>query len=851
MPKTLILTEKPNVAKTIAAVLGAKREDGYFEGVDYVITYAFGHLLTLYDCKDYNPAMAKWDLANFPFIPEEFKYKVIVNSKTKSADSGARAQLAIIKKLAERKDIDRIINGGDSDREGETIASMILAYIGTQKPIFRLWLNEHTPDEIKQGLANLRPDAAMRPLKDAGYSRQLTDWVFGINFTTAATLALGQGDMVKCGRVINPVTKLIYDRDMEIENFRPESYCELLATFRSSGGTYQGRLLNEKKETRFPAGQELKDIAQAIAQEQGIIQEKEVKKGTQYAPKLFNLTDLQGYISGKYAGINASKVDKLVQSLYEKQFITYPRTNSAYLDESLKDKVGKVLEIHRKGLPYESKIQYHTSKRVFDNAKVQGHSAIIPTYMVASGLTSEETLVYNEIKKRFIAQFMPPMEFETTEIITRVQAIGKDHDFITRGKTILSSGWQEAYGRVAEPEDKDSDDNEDQLLPNVARGDQVTVEETELREKQTQPPKHYTEKTLLKAMQTCGKKVSEDDLDTVLKGYEIGTPATRSEVIKKIQDIQYVTSSGKNLLITPTGKRFVEIFPVRELMETDFTGRIEKILKDMEAGGYDKEKFLTEIYAKTREGVEMIKRTKGSIGSGQGHSSRADGTPSGKSGSSAASFGLCPVCGKPIVEYPKSFGCSGYREGCKFALWKNDRFLENFKKNLTPTMVKAVLAKNKVNVKGLTSPKTGGKFDAELEYIKNDKGYWGWNIIPDSTSPQKSAASAASEKAPKSIGQCPACGSPVEERPRSYSCAKEGCDFVLWKEDRFLEKFKKKMSEPLAREILKTGGCHLDMMYSARTGKTFSANLTYGKKDNYWGFNITDFGKAVNETVES
>jgi len=745
---------------------------------------------------------------------------------------------------------------------------MILAYIGTPKPIFRLWLNEHTPEEIKQGLANLRPDAAMQPLKDAGYSRQLTDWVFGINFTTAATLALGHGDMVKCGRVINPVTKLIYDRDMEIENFCPESYCELLATFRSSGGTYQGRLLNEKKETRFPAGQELKDIAQAMAQEQGIVQDKEVKKGTQYAPKLFNLTDLQGYITGKYAGINASKVDKLVQSLYEKQFITYPRTNSAYLDESLKDKAQKVLEIHRKGLPYEAKIRYHTSKRVFDNTKVQGHSAIIPTYMVASGLTAEESLVYNEIKKRFIAQFMPPMEFETTEIITRVQAIGKDHDFITRGKTILSSGWQEAYGRAGEPEDKDkdSDDHDDQLLPNVVQGDNVKVEETELKEKQTQPPKHYTEKTLLKAMQTCGKKVSDEDLDTVLKGYEIGTPATRSEAIKKIQDIQYVTSSGKNLLITPTGKRFVEIFPVRELMETDFTGRIEKILKDMEAGEYDKEKFLSEIYAKTREGVEMIKQTKGSIGSGQGHSSRAAGTQSSKSGSPAVSFGLCPVCGKPIVEYPKSFGCSGYRDGCKFALWKNDRFLENFKKNLTPTMVKTVLAKKKVNVKGLTSPKTGGKFDAELEFVQNAKGYWDWTIIPGSVSPQKSAAtekgetqtasgpataSTASGKNPKSIGICPTCGSPVEERPRSYSCAKEGCDFVLWKEDRFLEKFKKKMSESLAKEILKTGGCHLDMMYSARTGKTFSANLTYGKKDNYWGFNILDFGKAATEVVES
>lgn len=760
MSNILLLAEKPSVAKTLATVLGASRKEGYYEGNGYVISNAFGHLLTPFDCKDYDAAMAKWNAANFPFIPQTIQYKAKEDPKTKTADPGVKKQLELIKKLAGRSDVTSIVNAADSDREGQLLMAMILDHIKTKKPIFRLWLNEHTPDEIKRGLGNLIPNKEMKPLEDAGYARQTCDWILGINFTTVATLVLGGGQMINCGRVINPVVKMVYDRDKEIENFVPSDFYELKTTFDTGSGSYFGYLINQKKETRFAKQSDLEAIAKQIAKKQGQIHDKKVTQSSRQAPRLFNLTDLQGHITSKFSGFNASKVDSIMQKLYESQYVSYPRTNSFALDESLKDKAKKVLEVHKKGLPCEGDIRFHTNKQVFDNSKVKGHSAIIPTYIVPKSLSKDEQIVYDEIKKRFLAQFMPPAQYENTEIITQVTVGQGGYRFITKGKTLLSPGWLALYGKEAADTDKEKDDEDDQLIPNVTNGQTVEVAQAEILAKQTQPPKHYTEKTLLKAMQTCGKNVDDDDLDLILKGYEIGTPATRAEVLRKVQAVGYIETKGKALRITDMGKRFVEIFPVKEFMDVDFTGRLEKQLSDIEQGKYTKDEFMSQIYTYTKEGVATIKATKGQVGN------KAEAEAS-------SALGNCPLCGSPIKETERAYSCTGYKAGCKFAIWKNDRFFDIFKKSLTKSMVKAALEQKPIAVKGLTS-KAGKKFDAQIEYILKDNGYWGWNLILDGHGKSEASENKPAKEqapAPAAKAAAPKAAAPktkaTEEKPKA------------------------------------------------------------------------------------
>ena len=723
----LILAEKPSVAKTIASFLGAKtRHNGYFEGNGYIITYAVGHLVSLYDMKDYDKDKysGSWKMDNFPFIPQDkFKFKV---------ESSKKDQFNIVKTLIHRDDIEYIINATDNDREGELIAFLIFLMAKNKKPVKRILVNEWTPQDITKGLQNLKDDEEMRNLQAAGYTRLITDWLIGINFTSIATLKYGNGKLLNIGRVILPTVKLIYDRDMEIKNFVPKTYFEIEGNFRCKNGEYKGKLIKNKN-SKFDTPEEAKAIIGSITSKEATIINKKVTTSKEYASKLFSLTSLQGYITSKYSHFTSDKVLSVCQSLYEGKgkggYITYPRTDSVYLEESLVGKTADTLNKLKKGLPYEDKIQFTKTKRVFDSSKVDSHSAITPTYIVPTNLTPDESIVYNAIKDRFIANFMPPAEYENTEIKTDVD----ENTFVTKGKVLKVKGYLEVYNK----------EEKNDLLPMVSKNEIVDVIEIKPLSKQTTPPKSYTEDTLLKAMKNCGKNVPEDDT-AVLSGYSIGTSATRAEVLKKISQVGYVTKKGKSYFITELGKNLVEIFPVKELFDVDYTGKLEKSLSDIQKGKYTRKEYLNNIMNFIWNSVNLIKsdspkkistenftynaKTKKFISDKTQVVSKKS-TSSKTSKSSDDVLGKCPACGGDVRESQKGFFCTNY-SNCKYGIFKEDKYLQLFKKKPNKTMVKSLLKNGEAKVKSLTG-KDGNKFDALLKYEKNSNGYYSWLIKKD------------------------------------------------------------------------------------------------------------------------
>lgn len=701
----LIIAEKPSVGKTIASVVGAKSvpkkgggfEDGFLVGNGYIVTWAYGHLFTLCDAKDYNSKYAKWSLDNLPIIPSSFRFKLI-------DDSGVKKQFKIIENLVLRSDVTEIINACDSDREANTIFWEIINAIGINKPVKRLWVSSHTPDDLKHGLANLRTKEQDAPLTEAGFNRIYTDWLYGINMTVASTLRFSKDKSVlKVGRVILPTVYLVYKRDMEIKNFKPQKFFELLGTFRYSEGSYQG-IYVQNNQTRFDSPDDLSKAIRDISDGTGKIVSCQTKKVSQGPPRLFNLTDLQGWISSRYDGFTAEKVLKCAQSLYEKQFTTYPRTASRYLDDTLTDQAKRSLDTI-KGSFNNVPLQFTVSKNVFDSSKVDSHPALMPTHIVPQDgqMTADEKIVYQEIVKRFVAQFAPAAVYDQTEAITDISG----YQFKTKGKVLIEPGWKAIYNDYHDPDASDSDSDEQDLKVVLKQGMTVGVLKLDKIEKTTKPPAKYTIQTLLKAMENCGKDV--EDEDQILKGFSIGTSATRAETLKKIEQMGYVELKNKSYSITSKGIALVEVFPIKEMLKPEFTGRIEKKLKDIELGRGNVN-FLDEIKDSVTKGIEIMKGTSGIVGKDD------------------VIIGKCPECGRNVVEYSKAFGCSGYKEGCKFALWKEDRFLGSMGKKMTASMAKKFLSRKPVLVKGLKS-KTGKVFDAHIELIKNNNGYWGFSFV--------------------------------------------------------------------------------------------------------------------------
>ncbi len=715
--KKVIIAEKPSVAKNIADATGGQRRNGYFEGEHYIITWAFGHLLQLYDAKDYDPTMKVWRMERFPFIPETFQYKVKTeNGKKDKPDPGIVKQIHLIRDLMNRQDVEGIISATDDDREGQVIADELLMYLRPSKPVERILLNEWTPDEVNRGLSSLIPNRQMRPLHDAGFGRQRADWLIGINLTSVATLRYRGRKNVKLlnvGRVLMPTLKIIYDRDKEIENFVVTKYYRLKATFAADEKeTFDGIYYVGKNE-KFDTPEELKEIEKQIVGHPAKITAKNVAKKREYAPYLFNLTNLQGYVTSKYRGWTSDKVLKTAQQLYEKKLITYPRTASSVLDESIQGKAKKVLEIHGAMSPYADMIHFHTSKRVFDSKKVESHSAIIPTYIVPNNLSENEQIVYNAVRNRFLAQFMPVAVTEDTTLTLTMTDVDLKGHFLAKGKIVIEPGWKLIEGI----------DSKEVVLPPVEKGQICTVKKTKIDEVERKPPKHHTEKTLLRVMETCGKNYEEKDEEemmmAILSGFSIGTPATRAETIKKLKTAKYITSKGKSLICTDLGREIVETFPARELFDLEYTGRLEKTLSDIEKQKYTSQEFLEMIQAFVTESVEKIKND-------PKFGNKATGGGSGTFHTQPA--GICPECGAPVLENRAAFGCSNWKKGCKFAVWKNDKFIEMCGKKVSYEMVNILLQYHKVGFRNCIG-RNGERYDAYFYYEKDEKtGWYRWRV---------------------------------------------------------------------------------------------------------------------------
>lgn len=706
----LIITEKPSVAKNIAEALGnSTRHDGFIETPNYLITWAFGHLLTLWDAKDYNKEMAAWKMDNFPFIPETFQYKVKTNPKNRDqADSGAKKQLEIIKNLIKRSDVTHVVSATDFDREGQIIGDIILNYLKVSKPVERLLLNEWTPEVVRSGLNNLKDNSKMKNVSDAGICRQWTDWIIGINLTSATSIAFNKGTRgpINIGRVLLPTLKIIYDRDKEIENFKAEEFFKLTGKFTTHRNEVYEGIYQYSGKDKFSNKDSIKKIQGKMKNVSGKVANWEKSHKKEYAPQLFNLSELQGHITSSFSGWTSSKVLKVAQSLYEKKHITYPRTASSVLEETLVERAERVLNTLKKGLPYERELKFSKNPRVFNNKKVEGHSAIIPTYIVPQSLTPDESIVYKAIVDRFIMQFLPVHEFEETVLKTVVENVVGE--FITKGKTITVLGWKILQ----------STNNKEVALPTVTLGERVEVEKGSVSSHKTTPPKFHTEKSLLRVMENCGRAYNSTDdeseiMNEVLNGFSIGTPATRAETISKLIATGYINTKGKNLFTTELGQSLVEKFPVQELFNLEYTGKLEKTLSDIELGKVQKDDFMKYISNFTQKSIEQIKLYKGGIN---------------LMSQENVSLGRCPLCGSDVVETERNFGCTGWKNGCKYSIWKNDRFLAAIGTKPDAKMVQTILNDGKVLKTNLTSKK-GTKYDAYLSLTKNEEtGYMNWNM---------------------------------------------------------------------------------------------------------------------------
>ncbi|MGL5086062.1 MAG: type IA DNA topoisomerase, partial [Clostridium sp.] len=510
--------------------------------------------------------------------------------------------------------------------------------------------------------------------------------------------------------------KIIYDRDKEIENFEATTYYKLSANFKSKSNIEFESLYYEKGTEKFDEKEYLSLVSKALKDESGVVAFKEIEKKREYPSPLFNLSNLQGYITSKYKGWTSDKVLKVAQVLYEKKFITYPRTASVVLEESLEDRAKKVLNTLKKGLPYEDQIKFVKSKRVFDNSKVESHSAITPTYVKPTNLSKEEEYVYNAVKNRFIMQFMPVAEFEETKITLKVNNEKVPGEFVAKGKVQIVEGW-----RVVE-----KIETKDTILPLVEKGENLLITNSKVNTVTKKPPKNHTEKTLLRVMETCGKSFkegedpdssSEEMMNAILSGFSIGTPATRAETIKKLNDIGYIKTKGKNLITTELGRTIVEIFPAKELLDLEYTGRLEKTLSDIEKGKFKKEDFMSLICDFTRGSVEAIKNDNSLL-----HKFKVD-LPEG-----TEEIGKCPMCQNPVIEGEKGFGCTNWKNGCKYTIWKNDKFINSFGKQVTKDMVVLLLKNGKVGFRNLKSKK-GNTFSAYFIYeLNKESGYYNWKI---------------------------------------------------------------------------------------------------------------------------
>lgn len=712
------IAEKPSVARDIAEVLGARnRKEGYIEGNGYQVTWTFGHLCTLKEPHEYTPSWKTWSLGSLPMIPPRFGIKLI-------NDPGIEKQFHIIESLMSKADL--IINCGDAGQEGELIQRWVMQKAGAKCPVKRLWISSLTEEAIRDGFAHLKDQSEFQPLYEAGLSRAIGDWTLGMNATRLYTLKYGQNKQVlSIGRVQTPTLALIVKRQQEIEHFVPKQYWELKTVYRDTVFSAIVRKSDEElaeeaeKEKENPAKKKAqpvenrgippitdeqtgRELLERIRQVPFEVTDISTKKGTEAPPRLFDLTSLQVECNKKF-GYSADMTLQLIQSLYEKKVATYPRVDTTFLSDDIYPKCPNILAGLKDYAAYTAPLAgapLIKSKKVFDNTKVTDHHAIIPTGVQPQGLTDMEKRVFDLIARRFIAVFYPDCKFSTTTVLGEADKI----EFKVTGKQILDPGWRVIFAKDQQDEAKENTE-EERTLPVFHKGESGPHEPM-LNEKWTQPPRPYTEATLLRAMETAGKLVDNDELRDAMKENGIGRPSTRAAIIETLFKRHYIRKERKNLIATPTGVELIQLIHEELLKSAELTGIWEKKLREIERKSYDAGTFLTELKQMVTEIVYSVlsdnsnrrvtvvedkpviapkakettetpkKRTRKSTPKAASKTTSKTGSPPKPKEEPAtpalpegdAIIGCrCPLCGKgTILKGKTAYGCSEWKNGCTF-----------------------------------------------------------------------------------------------------------------------------------------------------------------------------------------
>ena len=798
--KKLIIAEKPSVATDIARVLGGfKREGDFFESDDFVLSSAVGHLLTIVPPEGVEVKRGKWSFAHLPVIPPHFDLQPIERSEDR---------LKLLTKLAKRKDVTGLINACDAGREGELIFRYITRHARVDKPVERLWLQSMTPTSIREGFAQLRADKDMLPLADAAVCRSESDWLVGINGTRAMTAfnsKSGGFHLTTVGRVQTPTLAILVEREEKIKKFVARDYFEVHANFTCKAGEYSGRWFDESfsrdksDEDSGLRAERLWDRARADAIRDkcsgkvGVVEEQS-KASTQLSPLLYDLTSLQRDANGRF-GFSAKTTLSIAQALYEKhKALTYPRTDSRALPEDYLGAVTDAMQsLDKRYQPFVKSILKNKwvrpNKRIFNNAKISDHFAIIPTSQPPKSLSEAEAKVYDLVTKRFLAVFFPPAEFQITTRITRVE----NEPFKSEGKIMVNAGWMEIYGKEAEADDTPG------LVPVTAK-ETPRAHEVAVDALQTKPPARFSEATLLSAMEGAGKLIEDEELREAMSEKGLGTPATRAAIIEGLIFEKYVHRNGREL--QPTAKAFSLITLLRglkidELCSPELTGDWEYKLSQMEHGKLKRDQFMKQITDMTRHIVARAKEHESDTVPGDFSTLK---TP-------------CPKCGGVIKENYKKFQC----QKCDFAMWK---IMAG--RQLEPEEVEILLAEQKVGpLQGFRS-RMGKPFAALVKMTPEFK------IEFDFGQGNEANAEPVDFSAEQSLGACPKCGSAVYSHGVAYVCEKSvgpdrKCDFRTGKII-----LQRPIETEQVQKLLTTGKTDLLHRFVSKKGRPFSAFLTRG-----------------------
>ena len=822
MSKTLVIAEKPSVAGDLARALGKfKKEKGYYEGDTMVISHTVGHLLEIQEPDSFKVVRGKWSLENLPVLPTHFD--LIPREK-------AQDQLRILKKLLARKDVSEVVNACDAGREGELIFRYVAQHFKNQKPVKRLWLQSMTADAIRQGFATLRDDAEMIPLGEAATCRSESDWLVGINGSRAMTAfykeLLGGFQVTPVGRVQTPTLAILVEREEKIRNFKARPYFEIHGTFAVAAGTYPGKWFDEdfKKSDDEDAKSERlwdrvrADEIQAKCQGKTGTVSEERKPTTQAPPLLYDLTTLQREANGRF-GFSAKRTLQLAQSLYERhKVLTYPRTDSRYLPSDNLPIAKKVLA----GL--DEPLATHARKalandwvkptpRIFNNAKVSDHHAIIPTGASPDKLDEYEMKLYDLVARRFIAVFYPPAKFEVTKRITTIEG----EKFKTDGKILREPGWLEVYGKLAAGEDDDS------LVP-VKEGEPAAAESIEVKELETKPPARYNEATLLSAMEGAGKLIEDEELREAMSQRGLGTPATSAAIIEGLLTQEYIRREGRELAASAKGMKLITALreiKIDALSSPELTGEWEHKLKEMEAGRFKRDAFMEEIRTLVANVIAKIKDASGHVNSETMRGNFHD-LPT-----------KCPRCGSTagFKESFKAYDCKN--QECKLVVWKTVSSRE-----LEPTEVTTLLETGSVGpIKGFKS-KMGRPFEAKLALSEGTE----WKTTFDfGDGGIRSNEPFNKEAATLIVEQCPVCEKGgIYEAGIAYACEhglgpEKKCAFRMGKMI-----LQREISQDDVRKICTEGKTNLLTKFISKKGRPFNAFLVLDKKSGKVGFEFEE-----------